>query len=289
MYLAYWNLREQPFQNVADARFAYLSEQHQEGLARLIYVVKSRKLGGVLIGTYGAGKSMILELLARNDEAVTSTRFVQFDAPSGGVVGLARQVLGALELGVRFADVDGVLETIRDLTVNAKAAFPHTTLVIDEAQMIQDPEAIDFLQRLTNVRLVQGAGRPDCPAFTLILAGHVELEQLIIRKSAFRQRLSLVWHLEPLNDRQTLEYVEYRMRAAGGDIWVFEEEALADVAAASAGIPRVINNLCDVALMMGFALRSTRITRKIMQQAIDEVSPPQSRQNEGEWRETGTT
>ena len=288
MYLAHWNLREQPFQNVADARFAYLSEQHQEGLARLIYVVKSRKLGGVLIGTYGAGKSMLLELLARNDETVAGTRFVQFDAPSGGADGLARQVLGALERGSRFTDTDGALETIRDLTINSKAGFPHTTLAIDEAQMIHDPDAIDFLHRLTNFRLVNGSDRPDCPAFTLILAGHVELEMLVSRKAAFRQRLSMIWHLEPLDERQTIEYVEFRMRAAGGDIWVFEEDTIVDAAAASGGIPRVINNICDVALMMGFALKSTRITRKIMQQAIEEVCPRQSVKEEPKTRDEGT-
>lgn len=285
MYLTHWNLREQPFQNVADARFAYLSEQHQEGLARLVYVVKSRKLGGVLIGTYGAGKSMLLELLARNDETASSTRFVQFDAPSGGAIGLSRQVLGALQIDARHADVDGALEIIRASIAKSNTGLPHTTLAIDEAQMIQEPEAIDFLHRLTNFRIGNGAGRPDCPAFTLILAGHTELERMVCRKAAFRQRLSMLWHLEPLNEQQTIEYVEFRMRAAGGDIWVFEEDTLLDVSAASCGIPRVINNICDVALMMGFALKSTRITRKIMRQAIEEVCPAQPGKDQPEARD----
>ncbi len=249
--------------------------------------MKNRKLGGVLIGTYGVGKSMILELLARNDETMAGTRFIQFDAPAGGAAGLARQLLGALKLDARFTDVDGVLETIRDLT-SSKAGFQHTTLAIDEAQMIHETDSIDFLHRLTNFRISKGAGQPDFPAFTMILAGHTELEQLVASKAAFRQRLTTVWHLDPLNERQTLEYVEYRMRAAGGDIWVFEEDAISDASAASGGIPRVINNICDVALMLGFALNSTRITRKIMQQAIQESCPPPSVKSEPAARDAGT-
>lgn len=274
MYLSHWNLREQPFQNVADARFAYLSDQHQEGLARLVYVVKTRKLGAALIGTFGVGKSMILELLARNDATLASTRFIQFDAPPDGVLSLARQVFGALETGKPFENVGVALDVIREMTANPKFGFPHTTLAIDEAQTIHDVESIQFLQRLTNFRLMNGAGQPDSPAFTLVLAGHAQLEILVSREGAFRQRLATIWHLEPLDERQTIEYVEFRMRAAGGDIWVFDEGTLAQVAEASAGIPRMINNICDVALMMGYAVKATRITNKIMLQAIEEVCPP---------------
>ncbi len=274
MYLAHWNLREEPFQNVTDSRFAYLSDQHQEGLARLIYLAKGRKLGGALIGPYGVGKSMVLELLAQNVSTIPNTRFVRFDVPPGGAVGLARQVFWSMETGQAFVDVASVLETVRGLIANPKSGFQHTVLAIDEAQLIRESESLDFLHLLTNFRLTGRPDHPDSPAFTLILAGHEQLGQLISRETALRQRLSMIWHLEPLNERQTIEYVESRMRAAGGDIWVFEEDALAEVAVASGGIPRVINNMCDVALMMGFAMKATKISRPIVLQAIEEVRQP---------------
>ena len=274
MYLAHWNLREEPFQNVTDSRFAYLSDQHQEGLARLIYLAKGRKLGGALIGPYGVGKSMVLEMLSQNVATIPNTRFIRFDVPPGGAGGLARQVFWSLETGRTFEDVASVLETVRGLIANPKAGFQHTVLAIDEAQLIRETDSLDFLHLLTNFRLTGRPDHPDSPAFTLILAGHEQLAQLIARETSLRQRLSMIWHLEPLNERQTVEYVESRMRAAGGDIWVFEEDALAEVAVASGGIPRMINNMCDVALMMGFAMKATKISRSIMLQAIEEVRQP---------------
>jgi general secretion pathway protein A len=274
MYLAHWNLREEPFQNVTDSRFAYLSDQHQEGLARLIYLVKGRKLGGALIGPYGVGKSMVLELLSQNVATIPGSRFVRFDVPPGGADGLARQIFWAMETGQSFADSASVLETIRQLVANPKSGFQHTVLAIDEAQLIRDTASLDFLHLMTNVRLTGRSDHPDSPAFTLILAGHEQLAQLITREASLRQRLSMIWHLEPLNEKQTIEYVESRMRAAGGDMWVFEEDAIAEAAVAAGGIPRMINNMCDVALMMGYAMKATKITRAIMMQAIDEVRQP---------------
>ena len=274
MYLAHWNLREEPFQNVTDSRFAYLSDQHQEGLARLIYLVKGRKLGGALIGPYGVGKSMVLELLSQNVAAMPGSRFARFDVPPGGVVGLARQVLWTLESDRPFVDTATVLETVRSTIANPKSGFQHTVVALDEAQLIRDTDSLDFLHLLTNFRLTGRTDHPDSPAFTLILAGHEQLGTLISREAALRQRLSMIWNLEPLNERQTIEYVESRMRAAGGDIWVFEEDALAEVAMASGGVPRMINNMCDVALMMGYAMKATKITRPIVLQAIEEVRQP---------------
>lgn len=271
MYLSHWNLREEPFQNVADPRFAYLSDQHQEGLARLIYVVQGRKLGGVLAGPYGVGKSMVLELLARQVESVGSSRMVRMDVPPGGVDTLARQIGRALIPSASFADVASLLDALHELVASNRPPFVHTVLAIDEAQLLRDSASIDLLHLLTNIRIPATAGRPDSAAFTIILAGHEQLISSLAREPALRQRLAMIWHLAPLNERQVIEYVELRMRAAGGDMWVFEEDALREVAVVSGGIPRLINNICDIALMMGYVMKATKVTRQIMLQAITEV------------------
>lgn len=276
MYLSHWNLREEPFQNVADPRFAYLSDQHQEGLARLIYVVQGRKLGGVLVGPYGVGKSMVLELLARQIESVGTSRMVRMDVPPGGVDTLARQIGRALIPSATFADVAALLDAVHELVNSNRPPFTHTVLAIDEAQLIRDSASLDLLHLLTNIRIPATAGRPDSAAFTIILAGHEQLASSLAREPALRQRLAMIWHLAPLNERQVIEYVELRMRAAGGDMWVFDEDALREVAMASGGIPRLINNICDIALMMGYVMKATKVTRQIMLQAIAEagVTPP---------------
>jgi len=272
MYLAHWNLADPPFQNIADPRFAYLSDQHQEGLARLIYLVKSRKLGGALIGAYGVGKSMILELLARSD--LDGSRFAQFDTPPGGAEGLIRQILTAVGVEPAADTPTAALAALRAAATQARGGFTHTTLAIDEAQMIRDTESVELLHRLTNFRVPGGANRPDQPAFTLILSGYLAPDHPALQDRALRQRLTTIWTLAPLDAAQTAEYVALRMRAAGGDIWVFEDDAIAALAGASGGIPRLINNICDVALMNGFSLKAPRITRELMAQAIAEACPP---------------
>lgn len=272
MYLNHWNLREQPFQNVVDPRFAYLPEPQQEALARLVYVVQNRKLGTVLTGAYGVGKTMLLELLARHAETMASSRLVQFDAPPDGAAGLARCVLETLESG-RTADATPAvaLDILRSILNNPKANPTHTTLAIDEAQDLRDRESFEFLHRLTNFRLPTGPDRPACPAFTVVLCGLPELNTRLAAHHAFRQRLTMGWNLDPLTPEQTLEYVAFRMRAAGGDSWVFEEGPLAEVARVAGGIPRLVNNICDAALMLGFAQHATRLNTTIIHQAIAEV------------------
>lgn len=274
MYLAHWNLREEPFQNVADPRFAYLSDQHREGLARLLYLVRGHKLGGALTGPYGVGKSMVLELLAESIANLPDTRCIRFDVPPGGPVSLARQVLLSIAPGSKFEDMGSALDTLRDLCGNPKSGFQRTVLAVDEAQLLRGAESFEFLHLLTNLRIPRHADLAEQPAFTLIMAGHEQLNQVLAREPSLRQRLPMLWPLHALDERQTVEYVEFRMRAAGGDIWAFEQDALHEVGRASGGIPRIINNICDVALMMGYALKAPKITRPIMLQAIEEVQPP---------------
>ncbi len=277
MYLAHWNLREYPFQNVADPRFAYLSEQHQEALARLVYVIQTGKLGAVLTGTYGVGKSMILELLAHHQAVQNVVRFVRFDAPSDGVFELAASLLSACGMPRPLQTSSAALTILRETVEKENPPFAPLALVLDEAHALQsDPASFDFLQRLLNLPLPARAGGNSRPPITLILSGLPKLETELGRHRPLRQRLGYGWRLEPLDALQVREYVAFRMRAAGGDIFTFEEEALNILAESSAGLPRVINNLCDAALMVGFAAHATRITAPLMHLAIEEM---QGREN----------
>jgi general secretion pathway protein A len=274
MYLTHWNLREEPFQNVTDPHFAYLSDQHREGLARLVYAIRSRKLGGVLMGPYGVGKSLVLELLSREVQAQPGERILKFDIPPGGALALARQVHAGLVLPAPFADTAASLEAIRTAASDPKSGFLHTTLALDEAQMIRETETYEYLHLLTNIRLSAREGTGDQPAFTVILAGHEQLSEVIARDPSLCQRLPMTWKLDPLQPSQVMEYIQFRMRTAGGDIWVFDEDAVTEVSRISGGIPRLINNICDVALMIGCATGATRVDATIVRQAVDEVKGP---------------
>lgn len=266
MYTKYWKLLEAPFENQADPRFAYLSDQHREGLARLLYLVRGRKQGGVLTGPYGVGKSMILELVGQSQQSEDpgASRFIRFDIPPGGVVAFGRRLLKAL--GDQRPDVDSAvaLERLEDMQGR------HTVVAIDEAQLIDDPEVFRFLQRLTNLRRSSDNGNTTEPAFTLLLAGHVDLIKALEGEPSLRQRLSLVWNLDPLDEHQTAEYVRRRIEVAGGNGVFFDDGAIREVHRISGGLPRRINNLCDLSLMMGCAVGAARIERDMVLQAAQD-------------------
>ena len=274
MYFQYWGLRERPFQNTADTRFAYLSEQHREGLARLLYLVEEQKLGGTLVGPYGVGKSMVIELLADKVRGKNGETYLQLDAPLSGALSLAKQIVAHLGHSQPMYDISGALDAIQNHFSDANATAAHLVLVIDEAQMLRDAAAYEFLHLLCNVRMRRRDGSFGVPAITLLLVGHQDLVQHLAAEQSLSQRFQLFWRLQPLNDQQSIEYVQHRVRAAGGDIWIFDEAALYEVHQASQGLPRLINNICDTALLIGCAMHSPRVTAEIMQQAVSEVQSP---------------
>ena len=221
MYVHYWNLREKPFQNVTDVRFAYLAEQHQEGLARLIYLARNQKIGGLLTGPYGVGKSMVLELLTQNIRADNNSRFIGISMMPGETMALARRLLEFTGHSGGLNDITGALEALQGAAGNPKQEFTHTVLAIDEAQLIVDTATWQFLHLLTNITAPSNREIPLRNAFTLILCGHTDLTNHLKLYQALAQRMQLVWKLEPLAENQTVEYIQQRIRAAGGDIWIF--------------------------------------------------------------------
>lgn len=273
MYVAYWNLRERPFQNIANTRFAYLSEQQREGLARLIYVVEERKLGGVLAGPYGVGKTMILELLAEKIRERTNATLIQLDAPPSNTMALARQILLKLGSTAPVYDTAQALNAIQEHLADSNPP-PHLVIIVDEAQLLRDQETFEFLHLLCNMRVRHRDGRLGDNGITLILAGHQNLNQQLAADTSLSQRLQFFWQLDPLDERQTMEYIQHRMRSAGGDVWTFDEAALADVYVYTQGLPRLINNLCDVALLIGCASGADHVSPEIVRQAAREIQAP---------------
>jgi len=274
MYLEYWNLQEAPFQNVADARFAYMCSQHHEGLARLVYLVQNRKLGGVLTGPYGVGKTMVLELLSQEVQKDPSSRYIHIDYHPSSTMGIARQL--ATLMGIR--DQVGELQEPSDLLTFLKmesSNLGHTTLVIDEAQIINNAEVYHFLHLLMNLTILNKDGFKTQPAFTLILSGYSDMTRLLKEDESMCQRLQMVWNLDPLDEEQILEYIQHRIRVAGGDIWIFDKEAIMEIAKHH-HIPRRINNICDVALMLGYASNQKSIGKDLVIQAIEEASSLQT-------------
>lgn len=264
MYEAYWELKEPPFENTPDPRYFYRSHQHEEGLARLIYVVRQRKGAGMLTGVYGCGKTLIAHALQKELEKdiyriglVTNPRLTDVE--------LLRRIcfsLGVETVPPSKADVVTLLE--RMLGDNLKDG-KRTVVIIDEAHSINSPEAFEELRLLLNFQTESQF------LVTLLLMGQPELREKVKNNKQFDQRIGMRYHLEALPAEETGNYVRHRTKVAGARRDLFSGEAVALVHERSGGIPRRINQIADAALLIGFGRQKTVIDGETVQEAVETV------------------
>lgn len=274
MYTQYWNLEKSPFLNVDDEKFLYPSDQLQEGIARLFYLIDQERNAGMLTGNYGVGKSYLLTCLA-NRSIEKHLPLIRFDAIPEGSLQIARHILHVLDIkGEAPTLADALMLLQQRCMESGRNVLERHVLIIDEAHYLDDRDGLYLIHFLTNLRIHTQLG--DKPLFTIILAGIPQLAESVRNYESLRLRVQLSWSLEPLSREQTIEYVQHHMRAAGGDNWSFSLEALGEIHRISGGFPRNINNLCDTALMLGFAANANTITPEIVQQAAIDTGQAQA-------------
>ena len=268
MYTKYWNLREAPFINSYNPRQLYLSSQFEEGVARLLYLVLEGRVAGVLTGQFGMGKSFLLSnLTARIAQA--GIPYIRIDAIPKGHLALLRHVIAGLGVKGTVASIADGLMTLQELSRKPGALKRHAIL-IDEAQYLGDDDGLYLIHYLSNLRLVSSDGREQQLA-TVILAGIPELLDMVRSYQSLRARVQLTWTLDPLTLSETIEFVQHKIMAAGGDMWIFNQEALAELYRLSGGVPRSITNICDTALMLGYVAKAPEIDAAIVRQAAEDV------------------
>lgn len=239
-------LRERPFEPVTDARFYFQSEEHREALARLCYLVNEETMYlGMLTGEIGCGKSLTRQIFAsRLDPARHCV--VQFEDSGFPFDDHLRRLLRELGWG-EFAGPGATSYELYELTRSLLAELTrthqrHLVLVFDEAQEL-DADGLSRLKRLSNLN-DEGLGR-----LTLILIGQPELRAHVASLPALDQRISLRFHLRPLNAAGTREYLRHRLVTAGHpDGCMFSDEAAALVHDVSRGVAREINRLAKLSL-----------------------------------------
>ena len=270
MYEAYWGLQELPFENTPNPRFLYQSPQHEEALARLMYVVEGRKGAGVLTGVFGCGKTLIARrLLGQLAENRYRTAYIANPLMSGVELlhGIAEK-LHVPELPQHRSEVliDGVLGAIeRVLRDNARDG-KDTLIIVDEAHLIKDEPVIEQLRLLLNFQ------DEDRFLLTLLLMGQPELKDMIDRHKPLAQRIAMGYHLGPLSAQETGAYVRHRLTVAGAaDPELFAPKALEALHEHSGGIPRRINQLGDLAMISGMSRGVKQIDEAVIQDAVGSV------------------
>lgn len=265
LYLEYYNLKSEPFSITPDPRFLFFSEKHQEAFNHLLFGIHQRKGFIELTGEVGAGKTTICRKLLEELGDKYKTALVLNPCLS------AHQLLKTivLEFGLRPRGIDRVayLQVLNEFVLAEVNAGHDVVLIIDEAQDLSD-------ELLEQVRLLSNLETDHQKLMQIILMGQPELRDKLAQPKLrqLRQRITVRYHLEPLTVEETGAYVRHRMATAGANGRpAFDEGAIKQVYKYSDGIPRLINAVCDKALLAGFVQQTDLIDKSVMKLAIEEL------------------
>jgi general secretion pathway protein A len=266
VYTTYFGLREMPFSITPDPAYLYMSPRHQEALGHLLY--GTGQYGGFvqLTGEVGTGKTTVVRaLLAQKLEHVDVAVILN---PRQNEHEFVASICD--ELHVKYPKRATLKELVDALNAHLLAAHAQgrrTVVIIDEAQNLQ-PEVLEQVRLLTNLETDKEK------LLRIMLVGQPELAQLLARPDLrqLAQRITARYHLTPLEPQEAAEYVGHRLRIGGGNPDLFTPPAIKAVHAQARGIPRLINILCDRALLGAYATGNKQITPEIVERAAREVS-----------------
>jgi type II secretory pathway predicted ATPase ExeA len=254
MYEAHWQLDARPFDHTADARFYYPGESQQGALLKLRYAVEMRQPAALLAGPAGVGKTTLVQTLLRQCSDGLSPRLsiVFPQLPGEQLVSyLAGQLHDGIALPPESLDVS--LRRLENALRDNARAGRHALVIIDEAQLLSENGGLETVRLLLNLN---HEGRP---LATILLIGQTGLLVAIERTPALEERIAVKCLLRRLTLTETMAYVQHRLQAAGCTRTIFSDAALEAVHHQALGVPRRINRLCDLALLVGFAEEATQI------------------------------
>lgn len=263
MYEAHWGLKKKPFENNMDVDFYYPSDSHQAAMLKLRYVVENGRQGGLLAGLPGLGKTMIVRsLFSRLPESVgprVHLVFPQMSAPEL-LAYLAHELTAGNHLG--NGSIEDSIRRIQQVLRDNVREERRVLVVIDEAHVISDDRTFEALRLLLN--LESDRVNP----LTLLFVGQPELLPALNRHSDLEERLSVKCLLNPLSLDETVAYISYRLQEAGASDPIFSDRAMEALYQLSRGVPRQLNRLCDLAMLIAYA----EDQRQIDAPAIEAVS-----------------
>lgn len=268
MYHKFYGFKEAPFNMTPNSRFFYESAKHVEALSTLIYAIESRKGFVVITGDIGSGKTTVCRTLLNRLDPKTQTALVTNTYISGK--DLLHAVLEDLEVEYTQGSKARLLSQLNQYLIEQLRNDHNVVLIIDEAQNLK-PAVLEEVRMLSNLeteneKLIQ-----------IIFLGQPELKNKLAmpKLEQLRQRIAAYYHLTPLSEDDTRKYILYRLKIAGGsDKRYFTDPALDMIYRFSKGVPRLINQVCDSALLNGFIYEKDIIDEKLMQEVIHE-SPVQ--------------
>ena len=266
MYEAHYGFTEKPFNLTPDPKYLYLSARHTEAFAHLEFGRRERGGFIVITGEVGTGKTTLARYFLARLDARTATAFVLYPALSGAE--LLRTILDDLHVPAAGPSMKDSVDALHKFLLQARPEGRDVVLLIDEAQDLS-------AEVLEQVRLISNLETDTEKLITIILMGQSELQEMLSRRDLrqLAQRVTARYHLAPLDEAGTADYIRHRLEVAGGAGKVgFTQPALTAVHRLSGGIPRLINLICDRALLAGYVKGTRTIAADMVRQAAHEVN-----------------
>lgn len=278
MYRKFYGLREKPFEITPDPRFLYLSENHKEALAHLTYAVRERKGFTVVTGEVGTGKTTLVQTLLSRLDGNTKTAYL-FN-PMMGSTDFLHYICQDLGLKSQKRSKGQYLSELHKFLMACYSRNENVVLIVDEAHKL-DPKLLEEIRLLTNLETTKSK------LLQVILIGQPELDGILEdpRFRQLKQRVSLRYHVQPLNKEDTEKYIKRRLRIAGiFDHNIFTSKAFNKIYSYTKGLPRLINIVCDNALLTGYATEQKVIGYKIIQDVISNLEGMDFQKRQKRWK-----
>lgn len=260
MYEAYWGLSQSPFRNVPDPAFFCPLPAHQDALERLLYAVQYGKGGVVITGEAGCGKSTLSRvfLLKLDEEKYDVGLIINPSLPPDE---LLYEIALQLDLSPASSQRVALFRALSEhLLTNAEEGRA-TVLIIDEAHLIRDEAVFEDLRMLLNLQA------NDRYLLSLVLIGLPILRTTLDGLDAFSQRMAFRLSLEPPNEEETAQYIDFRLKKAGATKRIFTEDAIRAIYKESGGIPRNVNKICDICLYEGQRRKAQEVSASLVRVA----------------------
>lgn len=277
MYQEFYGLRELPFNLLPDPDFLFMSSQYRQALSMLEYGLTKDGFT-VITGEIGSGKTTLIRKLLERDDSRYTVGLL-----NNTVVYEKRELLKWIlfSFGVAHQD-EGQVQLYDQLTrflIKEYKEGRQCVMIIDEAQKLD----VDFLEQ---VRMISNINYGKHLLIQFILVGQPELRDILRKPELhqFAQRISVDYHLKRLSELDTHSYIMHRLTTAGGDPFLFDDEAKTLVWRHSGGMPRLINMLCDTAMVYGYAVEAKKIDAEIVLQVAKDKENGLSPLREEEFR-----